>query len=104
MLPFSSTIVATQGRLGILNGARFLLIPSTTEKDMAALHMAALHMTSLPAFHAIALGSLTIGLVTEPSSHCSFSPYVPLAESFTRAFYLNVAFRGDKTAMCRMMF
>jgi len=99
MLPLSSTIVATQGRLGILNGARFLLIPSTTEKDMAALHM-----TSLPAFHAIALGSLTIGLVTEPSSRCSFSPYVSLTESFTRASYLNAAFRGDKTAMCRMMF
>ncbi|PMD59480.1 uncharacterized protein K444DRAFT_613439 [Hyaloscypha bicolor E] len=98
MLPLPSIIVAIQGLLGILNGARYLLIPSIAEKDMATLHM-----TSLPALHAIALGSLTIGWVTEPSSHCSSSPHVSRTESFTRTFYLNAAFRGDKIAICWMI-
>ncbi|PVH86469.1 hypothetical protein DL98DRAFT_481190 [Cadophora sp. DSE1049] len=71
MPPLSSIIMALQGLFGILNGAASLISSSALQKNLDNLQI-----NSIPAVHAIALGSVSIG-----------------------AFYINAAYRHDKTMM-----
>jgi len=56
---------------GVFNGAASLLFSSAAQRNLEVMQI-----TSLPALHSIALGSITIG-----------------------AFYLNAAYRNDRTVM-----